>query len=489
MNRICFIFFLLHLFLIQSCVTKKWHNPLEQTLTQQEATEELRTLTGVLQRAHPSLYLYVSKNGFQQIADSIQATIKNDITVAQLYSKYAFLINTVGCSHTSVEYPGYIYDTLQNKEWFFPYSLKLIEGKIVVNNIGYDLPQGTEIKDINGVPVSKLLDNIYYYYTIDGRARYCQKELATEDFALYYFYRYGKQTQFKMTITDTNGVTKYVTEKPVSLKEWNARDYDYKYYYDQTGVDYDLYFTSKEDCAVIRLCTFKYEEQEKQQAFENFCSNTFDLLSRKPSVKKLVIDLRENTGGELYNCFLLYSYLAPKPFNEYEKVVSKINHIPYPELLDEDFAERQDDINNRIKSDFTSSNTSGYYIYADTLIQKWEPQGRHFNGDVYVVTNPRVSSSASYFSLLVKNSHTGKIVGEETSGSASAGNGFSILEYTMPKSKIKLLLPYAHLVYTYKDINTGQGVRPDYYIPDNLESFKKNKDRQITFINDSLNKN
>lgn len=481
---------LLLYFFVPGCVQKPNANPQDKTLTAKEATEELRMFTGIIKKVHPSLYLYISNNRFEFLTDSLQSTITGDITRAALFNKYAFLVNSIGCSHTSVDFPGYIYDTLENREYFFPYAVKLVDGQLLVNATGLDLAEGTVIKEINGVPAGKLLKNIAIYNTIDGAERTCQHELAAEDFSLYYFFKYGAQKEFKLIVTDTNGVTKQITKYPVNLKEWNNRNYNYKYYFDQTEAGYDLDFINKGECAVLRLSTFDFEGQEKQQAFENFCRNSFDLLSRKPSVKRLVIDLRENTGGDLYNCFLLFSYLAPQSFREYEKVVSRINEIPFPELLDKDYAAaKQERVNKGMETDFTSSTTAGYYVYTDSLIQTWYPQDIQFKGKVFVVTNARVASAASYFSLLVKKSGAGKIVGEETAGSANSGNGFSILEYTMPKSEIKLLLPYAHMIYTYKEENRGQGVKPDYYIPDNLLSFKKNKDRQIAFINDSLNKN
>jgi Peptidase family S41 len=490
MYKLLLFIFLLQLFLIQGCVHKPPDNPLENTVHQDAAVKEFKTLTGIIKRIHPSLHLYISANRFQFLSDSLQSTIKDEITVLDLYNKYAYFVNEIGCLHTSVDIPGHAYDTLQNRNCFFPYSVKLIDGKLIINTLGYDLPEGTEIKQINGVAADRVLQNLAFYTTIDGLKRYCQTELAAEDFGLYYFFKYGPQKQFSLTVTDTTGTTRTVTEAPINLEEWNTRNYDYRYYFDPLLIDYDLSFTSNEECAVLRLSTFEFQENEKQRAFENFCRNTFDLLSRKKTVKRLVIDLRENTGGDLYNCFLLFSYLAPQSFQEYEKVVSRINHIPYPELLDKEYAAaKKDAVNKQLKDEFVTSTNTGYYIYADTLIQTWSPQKNRFAGQVYVITNARVASAASYFSLMVKNSKAGKIVGEETAGSANSGNGFSILQYVMPASKIKLLLPYAHMIYTYKEPNMGQGVRPDYPIPDNFESFKKNKDRQIAFINDSLNKN
>ena len=88
---------------------------------------------------------------------------------------------------------------------------------------------------------------------------------------------------------------------------------------------------------------------------------------------------------------------------------------------------------------------------------------------------------------MIKNSHRGKIIGEETTGGSFSGNGFTALKYVLPNSKISFEFPYAHIMYSFRDEkNTGRGLLPDYMVPDSYESFKKNTDQQYGFIVDSL---
>ncbi len=488
MNKSFFLIYFLLLFVWCGCAKDATYNPAAAMLSKNEAVDDITTAIAIIKKAHPSLYLYITKEKFSHITDSILKSITEEIPLADLYNKLNFIADETGCSHTTVDLPGYVYDTLQNRKFFFPYSLKYIENKLLINSYGYDVQEGAQVNKINGVPAGQIIQKLMMYNPVEGNHRKTQLQLAAEDFSLFYFMRYGQQKNFEINFTDTTGVTKTIIEKPITLSEWNDRNYNYKYYFDRTGVDYDFYFNDEKGYAIMRLLTFKFTENEKQEAFENFCNNSFELLSRKKNIKTLIIDVRENTGGELYNFFLLYSYVAQKPFKEYEKVVSRIKNIPYPQLLDADFASQsKESINKRLSNDFINSASKNYYLLADSNINLWEPAYNRFRGKLFVVTNPRVASSASYFSLMVKNSGLGKIAGEETAGGAASGNGFSILEYAMPNSKIKLFLPYAHMIYTYKDtVNTGTGLLPNYTIPDTYESFKQNKDRQISFITDSL---
>ncbi len=482
----CFAPLLFLIFIIYSC-TKKDFNPLVNTISKEKAVEDINTCVKILKQVHPALYLYISEKRFNQLADSLKSTVKEDITVGELYNMLNYMADETGCSHTVLQLPGYMYDTLQNRKFFFPYSVKLIEGRLYVNSYKYDLPERTEIKSINGHPVQKILNELMFLERVEGRHRNTQKELAASDFAFDYFLKYGAAKEFVINITDTNGRAATVTEQAITKQEWDERDYNYQYYFDGKDVDYDLYINDEKNYAYMRIYTFKYEGGERQTAYENFCNNSFQLLKAK-KVKSLIIDVRENTGGELYNLFYLFSYLSPKPFREYEKVVSRINSIPFPALLDKEFKDASmKAVNERLEEEFAPSLNKNYYILADSLIQTWEPDLNRFNGNVFVITNPKVASSASYFSVMVKNSGAGKVVGEETAGGACSGNGFTNLEYTLPNSEIKLILPYAHIIYTFKDaVNKGQGVLPDFFVPDKKTSFTENKDGQYSFITDSI---
>jgi Peptidase family S41 len=479
---------ILYFILLSGCVSSEQEDPSSKKVNKSKAIADIELFNTILKKAHPSLNLYINKPRLSFLTDSIKTSVTGDITLKELYNKINYIGNEIGCSHTIVGMPGYVYDTLQNRKFFFPYPVKLIEDKLLVNVVGYDLPQGTEIKYINNQPVKKIIKNLMPYNSVEGFHRKTQENLASDNFSLEYFYKYGKQEKFELKIKDTLGIERKVTETAISLSEWNDRDDNYKYYYDPMYVDYDLSINEPKSYAYLKMGTFEFLGTQRQNAYENFCYNSFELLKNKPNIQSLIIDVRENRGGDLYNCFLLYSFLANKPFTEFEKVIAKIKKIPYADYLDADFSvTKEKEINDKLKDEFSEKMNSDFYSLADSSILKWQPGNFRFNGNVYVITNSSVVSSGSYFAVMVKNSGRGKIIGEETEGGAYSGNGFAALKYVLPNSKITFSFPYAHLIYNFKDNkNSGHGLLPNYEIPDSYTSFKNNDDRQYTFILDSL---
>lgn len=487
MKRGLLIFFCL--ISLWGCQEKGAENPMERIISKKFALEDFKVFTSILKSSHPSLNIYISPQKFDLLLDSMQQTIKADIGVNELFNKYAYIVNEIGCSHTYMNIPKTAYDSLLDRKFFFPIPVKLIENRLIVNATSLTLTEGTEIISINQKPVSEILKNIMIYETVEGFHRSTQKKLAAESFALNYFYTYGKAESFDLLVTDTTGKEESIKNIPsTTLGKW----YDYKesniYYYDRTECDYDLYINDKRKYALLRIGTFSFDSGEKQDAFRNFCKNSFELLSYRKDIGSIVIDLRENLGGDLYNSSLLFSYLAREDFKEYHSASSKIDRIKNAEYLDKKFlANGRHSVDERLLKEYYYNNKTNSYLQSDSLIGNWKPDKFAFKGNIYIITNAKVASAASYFSTMVKNSGIGKIIGEETVGGSFSGNAFTALNYILPYSDLQLIFPFGHIVYSYRDKkNTGSGVLPDFDIPDSYNSFKKNEDRQLKFIVDSL---
>jgi Peptidase family S41 len=470
-----------------SCKERNQKDPMNIQLSETSAKKDFGLFRNLLQEAHPSLTLYKSKKNIDFLFDSINTTFSGSITLRDFYTRLYFLCNEIGCSHTDVFLPSAIYDTLRNRKLFFPFPIVWIENKLLINVTGYELPEGSQIASINGVSTKQILDDLTIYNSIEGFHRQAQLDLAAKDFSFQYYLRWGAQDKFDLKVIDTLGHSKNVSVEPITYGEWNERNDYNKYYFDGVAVDYDLIIDNDKRYATLRLPTFDFSGYQRQAAFENFCSNSFELLKSKKNITRLIIDIRENTGGKLNGAFLLFSYLARNPFNEFDYVSSKINTLPYSGYLDRDFARNEmPDVTHDLQEEFVK-NRNGLYYYVDSLKETWALEKNRFLGEVFVITNATTVSAASYFSLMVKNTGVGKIVGVETAGGSYSGNGFKNLEYVLPISQIKLMFPYAHLVYTFKEKkNTGRGVIPDYVVPDTYQSFKNNDDKQVQYIIDSL---
>ncbi|MEI9943815.1 MAG: S41 family peptidase [Chitinophagaceae bacterium] len=360
--------------LLVGCGKHEVRDPMEFTLPEATARQELTLAKDILYKAHPSINLYKSKERVDFLFDSIYQTFTQRTSLRKFYNSLYFITNEFGCSHTDLFMPPSFYDTLRNRNYFFPFPVLWVGNKMLVNIADFDTPQGTEIVSINGQPVKQLLKEISLYNSVEGIHRPTQLSLACRDFSFQYYLKFGPQKKFNLQIIDTSGKAKTLSLDPINYSEWETRNSSYIYYFDGTAVDYDFILNNEKGYGLIRIPTFEFGNGQKQSAFEHFCSNTFELLQKKANIKTLIIDLRENTGGKLYAAFLLFSYLAKKPFTEYERVISKVNSLPYSSYLDKDFAEREKaGLETSLRDEFEKRKTGPYYYYDSSFINKWEP--------------------------------------------------------------------------------------------------------------------
>ncbi len=472
------------LLLFGACRKPVSKDPLAGTITKEEASRDLKLLRELLEDAHPSLTEYISGKRINHIFDSLSRSIPGKITIRDFFTKITFITNEIGCSHTAAELPPILEDTLYKRKLFFPFPTILLNDKLYINT-DRDLPHGTRLLSINGITVTEILDSLAIYNPVEGYHRSIQKNAAAADFGFEYFLRFGCPDIFELSIQDTTGKMKKIFFEPITLAELYDR-HDEKYYFDAEDVNYSFYINEKEKYAQLRLTDFSMGSSNREAAFENFLKNSFELLSHKKNIRHLIIDLRGNTGGSLYNCFLLHSYLSKNDFAEYQNVFSEISKIPYENYLvvNGDLYDTST-IKTMLREQFLVRTSSGYAV-PDSLIEVWKPNKHTFGGSIYIITSFSVTSAASYFTLLTKNNSSAKVVGMETTGGAYSGNGFKLLKYQLPFSNIRVLFPYARLLYSHNEAKSGQGIIPDYIVPDTYSSFKKNEDLQLNFIIDSI---
>jgi C-terminal processing protease CtpA/Prc len=479
--------------LFNSCLIKNDALPSEHAISETLAREDFTTFMEILEKAHPALYAFTPKPVMNRFTDSLYKTIKGDISQRQLFNILSLVVEKISCAHTNLYLPAPSVEAMDKLRYFFPYPVILIENKLLVNISGLDLPHGTEIKKINNIPVAEILRNLQQYNSTDGIRNQVKRSLAANDFGFEFFLKYGQQDMFVVEcIKPDSAANALSTEevRPVTLEVLNSRYRDEKYYYDATDVDHDFYTMPEAGYAVMKVRTFEYDTYSKEKAFENFCANSFSLLRLKPGIKTLVIDIRENSGGNYSNCHQLFSYLAAKPFQEYERVSTKVKQLPQTDLLQDDYSTTSGaDIRNLVDEDFYKA-TNGKFYLADSVNELIEPALERFTGNVLVVVNNEVNSAASYFASLVKNSGRGKIIGDETRGGSYMHNGFSNVVYKLPNSRIEFAFSVANVVHSFADKKDyGRGVVPDYSKPSSIQDFKKNNDTQLNFILDSLIKN
>ncbi|NNE54930.1 MAG: hypothetical protein HKN32_02840, partial [Flavobacteriales bacterium] len=147
-------------------------DPLKRTVDAELLRHDMSILLDALQENHPGLHLYSSPTEIDQafqIPDSVE-----EMELREAYALFAKAIDQVHDGHTNV-LPGEMINAfVLRKQKFFPFTLKIIEGKVFVNHNFSEhdfLNRGTEILAINHVPIQDILNEIRVFVTCDGYDR------------------------------------------------------------------------------------------------------------------------------------------------------------------------------------------------------------------------------------------------------------------------------------------------------------------------------
>lgn len=443
----------------------------------------------ILEKAHPGLYEYHTKFEITNLFDSIRQTITQDLTKREFYNQLSYIIDNIGCTHTAVYLPDADIRNIDHKRFFFPLNLIYIENKLCVNASDDDLPLGAVIVSINNMDADSILKQLLNYHTTDGFITKAKYKMAAENFGYYYYLRFGTSETFEVRYkTNNEGFIKNATLNAIAYKKLEEKS-GRQFYYDANDYDYDLRIDDTLGTAFMSIRTFDFSSVSRDKVFTNFIQNSFRLLNSNPSIKNLIIDLRENNGGNYKNCFQLYSYLTNKSFHEFDIAWTKFKTVPFAAYISDNFRGGEwDAVEEIIDQDFNKDSADLHFLTPEKN-EWWHPNGNRFTGNVYLVTNPSVSSAAAYFAALLYNEGRATIVGEETEGGYYKHNGFHLVEYELPNTKIGFSFSIANVKHALPgkfNEPLGMGVIPNRIIPSTYKDFIKNNDTQIQYIIDSL---
>lgn len=442
----------------------------------------------VLETGHPGLYTYADKNEMDHCFDSIYQTLNNAEDIRAFHEKLSFIVDKIGCSHTNLYLPKEYYDTILKRTNFFPVPVIYVDGGLYINSDMWDIPMGSHIISVNGNQSEDIMRRIKNYNVPDGRNKNYSLSQAAVDFAYDYFLAYGPSASYLVEYAAPGSPKKETARVAATSLEKSLDDYNYyAYYYYPSEVGYDFEIIDSIHTAVLTLRSFSYSTASTFAAYKNFLNNSFALLKNEEDVNNLIIDIRNNTGGEYENVFLLYRYLSREAFREVDSATVRFDKTPYPQYLEEGYAtSEKPGLDSMIKHEFCRlPNGNSSMVDDENTLRRPHPMA--FNGHVYVITNNNVLSAASNFVAMMKDSRRGLIVGEETGGGYNAHNGFTRVLYKLPNTGVQLEFSAVHVQQYLKHPQLNKyGVRPDYLVGTTLDDVINNKDPQVSYVINKL---
>lgn len=409
-----------------------------------------------LTKFHPDPFRYISKDSLHAFVSGIKARIDTPLTEMQLRFWIKQIVVKIGCGHTDVSSSKAYANAIKTlNRPIFPLNTFVVDTNrlFVLNNLSKDstIKTGDEIVSIDNRPVPKILKRIYSTYTTDGyNETYKKRGIRYDWFKYYYSFCYGFHTPYKVGIkNETGGIRNHTVNAISSLKDTvmlpkkdsvNCLFKTKKCRYYITG--------DQKQIAVIDIDGFSGRH------WRRFMRRSFKDIKKK-RISNLVIDVRDNGGGQIALGMNFLSYLVHQP--------TTLSFDRKPNLLPLNFRLKMDPF-TRITpllfcfrfQDFPKNGRLRHYIF--TL-----PKHRNaYIGNTYVLINGKSFSMSCIAAAYLKYKGKATIIGEETGGNVAGSNAVINGKLILPNSKVKILVPIYH-IYHHLDVeNNGHGIMPDY---------------------------
>lgn len=206
---------------------------------------------------------------------------------------------------------------------------------------------------------------------------------------------------------------------------------------------------------VLELRSFIGGTPAQFEAFSAFLEKTFETL-RAGGQKTLVLDLRENGGGNSNFGDLLMPYLTAQPYRMFGSTQRKIS---------KPFLEHQKAFGATLPEAWTRTEALGLLQREDAPLRIPPKNALCFQGNLYALVGPFTASSALALATALKDFKLAEIVGEESSVNPSSFGDFTVVN--LPRTGGSHTMSTSYFTRA-GDFDDGRGLLPDHIISADL---------------------
>jgi len=246
---------------------------------------------------------------------------------------------------------------------------------------------------------------------------------------------------------------------------------------DQTVEKRDISLNSR-DSRVIEFTGFNLNEGTNRCTIEIFSGDFapdnrfYFTLRRETPSKALIIDLRNNGGGEDELGQLLLSYLIDQPFKYYDDLIINARSFDFSKYTGNPVNVPEKMVEARADGKFHAVSHPNWGIK--------QPNQPTFSGKVYILINGGSFSTTSEFLSQAHFHKRATFIGQESAGGYYGNSSGMVPLVTLPNTKVQIRVPlvtYYMAVSGYKA--AAHGVVPDINIDYTIEELLAGTDKEM----------
>ena len=465
----------------------------QHQLTLEQMQEDFDQLANAYKKSHQGLYFYTDTSATNRKIDSLRTTLTSDLNSRTFFNTIAALVALTNEGHTDLSYSEKEQKHLEKQIGFLPLGVFFCgknQDAIIKSVYKPRLKslKGKRIISINDHSVKEFMRKTLPYIATDGFNVSSAYEWVAWDFPFYYYQTYGPSTSFMLKLEDIEGNQFAQTIKAIDYRRVQKQSKASDFLLLNGIFENQAYRIINDSVAYVTMTSFSGKDKKIKRFYQKIFSDI-----KKKGIQHLILDIQRHVGGSEGMENLLASYLFDTPFQKYKEVTAPLAN--YHQFKQDESAKLDQwklVEGTPKRGNFTLM--SNYYSEHDF---KAPSKDLIYHGKVYVLTSGVTFSGGAEFASMLKMKNRAIFIGEEVGG-AHEGNvsGYSTT-IELKHSKISAALPYVHFKMNVqpqekdpkKGQKKGQGVIPDYYIPQSWKDLNNKVNSKLVFALHLINKN
>lgn len=423
-----------------------------------DARADLDALYDGLRRAHFDLYARRPKPAYDQLYRRTRESFRTPVTRLELVRRLQAFTAFGRIAHARIDETYAAYGAhMATGGRTFPLELRIVGDRMFVRSdrSGTDAARpGDQVLSIEGVPARERLRRSWKHLSADNA--YMAAALLELDLPMTLWLEAGAREAYQVTISRdgrsrrivlparTRAEMASVAVSPgldLGAKDRTWRMLDDRVAYLRPGP----FYNAAPDAA----------DPYDVSGFRAFVDEAFGGI-RRAGAQALLIDLRDNPGGDSSFSDLMVGWFADRPYSFASAFQIKVS----PETVASNAARLPQSPSGSISHQFAAlfeTARTGEVVRFDPP-QAQPRSGDRFDGEVYVLINRNSYSNAVAVAATVQDYGFGTILGEETSDLATTYGAME--SFTLPRSGVRVGYPKAFIVRPDGSL-APRGVRPD----------------------------
>lgn len=444
--------------------------------SKKEIKEDLKILKKNLENLHAGLYTYSSKEEIDKWFKNLSKNLKDSITPFEFYSQLAPLSNIIKNGHTYINNPN-----IGDDFHFLPIQLYKYKKSFYIKKSfskqHSDLA-GIEILEIDGISIDKIYNRLIQNYNRDGDNLSMPSDKLSSLFGLEYSMVYNRKPAYNLTLKKDD------KQFLISIQELLINEEVIKEFKKGKKKNKPLSFKIDDDIAILNFPTFDAKTLKKLN-YKNLLEDSFTEIKTK-NIEHLIIDVRNNGGGNTIPTQELISYLIDNEFILYKDVYTITKKIE-----DKKYYKKEGvfwlnlfswlKVKKIRNQHYRRRNNEGMDVYLS--------KENNFKGQLYILTNGNSFSATGEFTSFIKH-HRNKasFIGEEVGGNEFQNTSGISYKITLPNSNQKVRIPLVLFEMNIDSKNSNHGVKPNYWVRNTIEDELNSIDSAINFTIDLIKK-